>query len=382
MDKKLNIMVTMAFGLEKVVKQELLHLGYRPGTILDGRIELDGDFEDVVRLNLWLRAADRVVVKLKEYSARNFDELFDGAMEVDWHNWIPADAKITVVGAVTRSQINSVRSSQSMLKKAILESLKEKHHVHSFPESGHEYVIKIQLNKDTAVLTLDTTGAGLHKRGYRQQTGEAPIRENLAAALVMLSFWKPDRILLDPMCGSGTIAIEAALMARDIAPGLNRSFACEQWVCIPKSVWDQQRSQARAKIRSDMNLSILASDVDQARVEDARINAQRAGVAEDLTMSRQDVQDLVLPDPYGVLISNPPYGIKMGSQPQLITLYKSLRVLFQNQPGWSIYLLTADRQFANIFRTDKPDRVRKLYNANVEANYYQYYGKRPPRKAD
>ncbi len=380
MNQTFDIIVTMAFGLEKVVKQELLNLGYQPGRTADGRIELEGGWSDIARLNLWLRAADRVVIKLKEYRARNFDELFDGALNIPWGEWIAPDAKITVVGQVTRSAINSVRASQSMIKKAILESLKKSHQVKLFPESAYEAVIKININKDNALLTLDTTGAGLHKRGYRRQTGEAPMRENLAAGLVMLSFWRSDRMLLDPMCGSGTIAIEAAMIARQIAPGLNRSFGCEQWPMVPGNIFEQARTQARDEIRDDITLEIAASDIDPARVADARENASAAGVDDNIEFSQRDVKDIKLSSAYGVMISNPPYGIKLGSQPELITLYKSLRAVFNDQPGWSIYILTADRQFANVFRADKPDRIRKLYNGNVEANYYQYHGQRPPRK--
>lgn len=377
--KACTLIITCAFGLEKLVKRELQDLGFNQCRVSDGKLEIEASLQDIPRLNIHLRTADRVVLKLAEYNADNFDDLFDGAQQVDWSIWIPKTAKITVTGAITRSTIDSVRVCQSMIKKAIVQQLQSKYQTDWLEESGDEYTIKVALLKDVVQLTLDTTGAGLHKRGYRQEAGEAPMRENLAAALVMLSFWKPDRVLIDPLCGAGTILIEAALLARRMAPGQNRSFVSESWDMIGTDAWTQARTQARDQIRTDIQLRLFGSDQDKQRVEDARVNANNAGVFDDIEFQQADAKQITLEHDYGIMISNPPYGQKIGTERELELLYKSLHNIFSARRDWSIYVITADKRFPDYFNRAKPDRVRKLYNGNVEANYYQYYGTRPPR---
>ncbi|MFT5169445.1 MAG: putative N6-adenine-specific DNA methylase [Lysobacterales bacterium] len=376
---KCSLIVTTTFGLEKIVKNELQDLGFDGFKTLDGKIEFEATLEDIPRLNISLRAADRVLLKLAEFKAVDFDALFEGVSTVDWEKWIPKEAMITVTSSVTRSKIDSTRVCQSMVKKAIVENLKKEYDVDWMSESGAEFTIKAAILKDVVLLTLDATGVGLHKRGYRQEAGEAPMRENLAAALVLLSFWTKDRVLVDPMCGSGTILIEAAMLARNMAPGLNRSFAAEDWPYISKECWEEARVKAREQVDKNATLQIFGFDSDTKRVEDSKINANNAGVLDDIIFEQGDAKQLELKHDYGIVISNPPYGINIGSDYAIDLLYKSLNNIFKERPDWSLYLITADKQFPEFFTRAKPDRVRKLYNGNIEAHYFQYYGSRPPR---
>ena len=374
---KIKLVVTSTFGLEAVIKRELQALGFDQFHVVDGRIEFDATCADIPRLNLHLRTADRVLVKVGEFPATDFGELFDRTKELPWEDWIPRDAKLTVVGKCVRSVLESVRSSQSIAHKAVIERLKSKFHIEWLPETGPEVTIQVAILKDVAHLTLDTSGDGLHKRGYRVSTGEAPIRENLASALVQLSFWDKDRLLMDPMCGSGTILIEAAMLARQIAPGLNRTFASEYWPVVKKSFWDDARSKARAMIKPSGGLKILGYDIDPERIKDARVNAKKAGVGDDIVFECKDFKDLWIHEPYGIVISNPPYGVKIGSLKELTPIYITMHHMFKNKEGWSLYILTADDRFPDFFKRAKPDKTRKLFNGAIEVNYYQYYGKRP-----
>jgi putative N6-adenine-specific DNA methylase len=372
----IHLIVTSTFGLEAVVKRELQAMGFADVQVSDGRMEFAAELTDIPRLNLWLRAADRVQVKLAEYEALDFGILFDRAREIAWEEWIPEDAMITVTGKSIKSQLKSVRSCQSIIKKAIVERLKEAYQTEWLKESGAEFTVQVAMRNDKALLTLDATGPGLHKRGYRVDTGEVPIRENLAAALVMLSFWNKDRLLIDPMCGSGTILIEAAMIASNIAPGLRRKFAAEDWPCIPASVWDKAREEARQARTSEGALKIFGYDVDADVIEAARANAVSAGVGDDIAFEQKDVRDLWIDKPHGIVISNPPYGIKLGSLKELTPVYVSLHNTFKKKTGWSLYILTADTRFPDFFKRARPDRVRKLFNGTVEVNYYQYYGEK------
>lgn len=373
---KCTLIVTTTFGLEKVVKSELQKLGFSEFKTLDGKVEFQANFSDIPRLNIWLRTADRVLLKLAEYKAEDFDDLFDGASKVDWVSLIPLGSKITVTGAVTRSKIDSVRVCQSMVKKAIVEKLKSHHKTDWLDESGEEFTVKISILKDTAQLTLDATGVGLHKRGYRQESGEVPMRENLAAALVLLSSWNNNRTLIDPMCGSGTIVIEAAMIARNIAPGLHRGFAAEHWPSISKQCWDEVRTKAKGTINNEVKVQIFGFDSDAKRVEDSKLNANNAGVLDDIVFKQGDAKQLKLEYDQGVIISNPPYGINCGTDHALDLLYKSLNNIFIDREDWAVYIITADKRFPDFFKRAKPDRVRKLYNGNIETQYFQYLGKR------
>lgn len=375
---KIRLIVTATFGLEAIVRRELEDMGFGGMTVADGKIEFEAQVSDIPRVNIQLRAADRVLVKVGEFAAHDFGKLFDGVKALAWEEWIPADAKLTVIGKCVRSQLASVRSSQSITHKAVVERLKKAHGTDLLPETGPEFTIQVALLKDVAQLTLDTSGLGLHKRGYRVGTGEVPLRENLAAALVMLSFWGRGRMLFDPMCGSGTILIEAAMLLRNIAPGLNRAFAAEKWPVVEKKYWDEARGHARAAIRPSGKAMIHGSDIDPDRVKDTRANAKKAGVENDIIVERRDIRTLSVDEPYGVVISNPPYGVKLGDVKELGPLYTALDGVFGVKKGWSVYILTSDLWFPKYFNRGKPDKVRKLFNGTIEVNYYQYYGNRPP----
>lgn len=375
----LDFVVTCAFGLEAVVRRELEALGFTETRVADGRVEFRGARKDIPLLNVWLRSADRVLIKLAEFPAIDFDQLYDGTSAVPWEAWLPADAKMTVDGKSVRSILASVRSCQSIVKKAMVERLKERLGVQLLPETGAEFTVLVSLLNDTAQLTLDTTGPGLNKRGYRMDSGDAPLRETLAAALVQLSFWERERVLLDPMCGSGTLLIEAAMIARNIAPGLARTFASERWPLMEASLWEEARAAARTAMLPSGGLRITGSDMDPRMVEAARANAKRAGVQDDIVFECRNVTDLKLSSPYGVLVTNPPYGIKLGRPEDLSPLYAALDRALKLMKGWSVYVITADKNFPDTFTRAKPDRIRKLFNGTIEANYYQYYGERPPR---
>lgn len=374
-----TLIAVSAFGLEAILKKEVLDLGFSVQSVSDGRVEFTADLTDIPKANLWLRTATRVVLKLAEFKATDFDQLFDNTKAVAWEQWLTEDAKITVTGKSVKSQLRSVRSNQSMVKKAVIERLKKTYKTQWFKETGAEFIIQIAVFKDTALLTLDTSGSGLHMRGYRAQTGEAPLKETLAAALILLSSWDQKEPLLDPMAGSGTILIEAAMMARNIAPGLNREFAAEHWPAIKPKVWREAREAARAAIRPGGTVNITGYDLDAARIKDARKNARNAGVGEDIVFTQRDVQDLVLDKPSGVLISNPPYGIKVGHDADLQPLYDHLSAALDGKTGWAFYIFTADKHFPKNFRLRRPDKIRKLYNGPIEAWFYQYFKQKNSR---
>lgn len=370
---KINLIVTSTFGLEAVVKRELQAMGFHGFTVADGKVEFEAGLEAIPRLNIGLRVADRVLVKLGEFPATDFGQLFDRTRALPWEQWLTPDAKMTVTGKSVRSQLASVRSCQSIAHKAVVERLKEGHKTAILPETGPAYTIQVSLFKDTAQLTLDTSGYGLHKRGYRAATGEVPLRENLAAALVLLSGWEKGLPLMDPMCGSGTILIEAAMIARNIAPGLARDFAAEHWPVVPQGLWDTARRAAREVIRPSGGLDIRGYDHDPQRIQDARTNAQNAGVDQDIAFELKDIKDLRINPPQGQVITNPPYGVKLGSSAPLASLYTALqKALKPVEAGWAVGVLTADKQFPQAFRRVRPERVRKLFNGTLEAHYFQY----------
>ncbi len=375
----ITLIATTAFGLESVVKREVSALGFENIRVQEGRVEFDAGLTDIPRANLWLRSADRVLLKLGEFEARTFDELFEGVRALPWENWITREGRFTVLGKGIKSQLGSFRAIQSITKKAVVERLKDAYRVDWLDETGPEFTIRASLLKDVATLTLDTSGAGLHKRGYRAHTGPAPLKETLAAALVQLSFWRPDRLLIDPMCGSGTILIEAAMIGRNMAPGLRRSFASEEWPAIPASAWHLAREEARAAMRPAGEMRIFGYDIDEEAIAGAIVNAKRAGVGKDIIFEPKDIHDLWIDQQYGVLISNFPYGVKLLDYKELNDIYISFHKTFRKKKGWSVYVLTADKMFPRYFKRGRPDRVRKLFNANIEVNYYQYFGERPPR---
>ncbi len=374
----ITLIATSKFGLESLVKQEALALGFTDLQVSDGRIQFPAVISDIPRLNLWLRFADRLLLVMGEFEALTFDDLFEQTKSLPWEKWISADGRFTVNAKTIKSQLQSGRSCQSIVKKAIVERLKSHYQVDWFPETGPDFTVQVAIRKNRALLTLDTSGAGLHKRGYRTEAGAAPLKETLAAALVQLSYWQPDRLLLDPMCGSGTILIEAAMIARNLAPGLNRPFAAEGWPAIPSAVWNNARESARKAARPFPTPQIFGYDNDPHVIKIARQNAARAGVAADIQFAVKPVRDLWIDRQYGVLITNPPYGIRLTDKQTINKIYVALNKMFRKKTGWSVYLLTADRKFPQYFKRGRPNRVRKLYNGAIQVNFYQYFGDKPP----
>lgn len=376
---KLELIATATFGLEAVVKREIENLGFKVLKSEDAKITYLGDERAVVKSNLWLRCADRVLIKLGEFNATSFEELFQQAKALPWEEWIQEDAKFTVTGTSVKSMLHSVPDCQAIIKKAIVEKLKETYHCDWFKETGPEYVIKMTLLKDRVTITLDTSGAGLHKRGYRIKDVAAPIKETLAAAMVQLSYWKEGRRLVDPLCGSGTIAIEAAMIGRNIAPGLNRKFASEHWPAFPEDLWKEERKSAFEVIKVDADIRIQASDISPTAIKAARENAMEAGVDDCIDFHIKPLKELRFEEDYGIVICNPPYGERIGEMDEIHRLYSDLRKLFHGNPTWSLYLITTDKDFETLAFGRPADRRRKLYNGRLEVTYYQYYGTKPPR---
>lgn len=374
----LNLIATSTFGLEATVKREINALGYEIEAVKDGRIDFLGDLNTIVNANISLGASDRVLLRVGEFEAYTFDELFEKTKALNWQDWITKDGKFTVTGKSVKSKLFSVPDCQAIVKKAVVESLKKHYNVNWFEETGPEYKIQVALLKDMVTLTIDTTGSSLHKRGYRNTGFSAPIKETLAYAMIELSYWRKDRVLLDPFCGTGTIAIEAALKARNIPPGLFRSFVCESWPQIPKSLWISNRKEKYDKIDFNFKPEIYASDIDQQAIETAKRCAEAARVQDCIHFETRDIKDAALPGEYGVIITNPPYGERLLSEAEVNGLYKALGNLMRGKDTWSAYIITSCEEFEKMYGK-KADAKRKLFNGNVKTDYYQYYGKRPPR---
>ncbi|MCL2048440.1 MAG: class I SAM-dependent RNA methyltransferase [Defluviitaleaceae bacterium] len=370
----LTLIATAAFGIEAVVKREVAALGFSDIHCLDGRIEFSAAnlHEGIARANLWLRSADRVLLKMGEFPATTFDELFERTKALPWEDWIPADGKFTVTGKSVRSGLFSVPDVQSIVKKAVVEKLKQKYKTNWFKETGAEYTIQAALLKDTATLTIDTTGVGngLHKRGYRARATRAPMKETMAAALIELSQYRGNRAFLDPCCGSGTLPIEAALMAKNIAPGLSRKFVSEQWQ-IPQAVWKEARKAAFGAIRTDVEPIIHAADIDPAAVELAQANAELAGVDDCIVFENRPIIQTILPAETGIAIINPPYGERLGQIKEAEALYAQLGNLF-NPTKWNVYVITPDEFFESSYKK-KARAKRKLFNGMIKTDYYQYF---------
>lgn len=375
---KYSLIATSTFGLEGVVAKELRDLGYEDIVVDNARVLFSGDERDIARCNLWLRTADRVIIKMTEFKAETFEELFQGTLAIEWGDFIPSNGKMHVVGKSIKSKLFSVSDCQSIVKKAIVEAMKRKYKMSWFDEDGPVYKIEVALLKDIVTLTIDTSGAGLHKRGYRELAGEAPLKETLAAALVLLSRWEPSRILADPLCGSGTIPIEAALIGKNIAPGLYREFASEEWPQIPKRIWNEVRNEAKEKI-NDLEFRILASDIDGGILKTARGNAQKAGVDNLIAFQKISFEEFSSKKKYGCIISNPPYGERLGEIRQVERMYKKMGEVFYNLDTWSYFILTSHPEFQRIFGR-KADKNRKLYNGKLQCYYYQYFGPLPKKK--
>ena len=373
---KLELIATATFGLEAVVKREIEALGYRIIKTENGKVTYTGDERAIVRSNLWLRTADRVLLKMAEFEAREFEELFQQTKALPWEQLIPIDGKFTVTGTSVKSTLHSVPACQSIVKKAIVEKLKEFYSVELFEETGAEYTVKATLLKDRVTLTVDTSGVGLHKRGYRTSDVTAPIKETLAAAMIQLSFWRDDRLLIDPCCGSGTIPIEAAMIGRNIAPGINRHFASEGWELIPEKLWKEERRAAFEAMDYDRKLNIYGFDINMKAVEAARANAEEAGVDDCIVFKKADARKLRPEGKNGIVITNPPYGERIGEKEEIEGIYAGFRKFFEENPDWSLFMITTDKEAEEKAMGRKAERRRKLYNGRLETCYYQFHGKR------
>lgn len=376
-DGKLNIEVAVASGIEAVVKRELLRLGYEPSGANLGRIEFEGTFEDVLRANVFLRSANRVRIELSKFKAQTFDELFDGIFAMRWQDVLTKDAKIVVDAKSVKSKLFALSAVQSIVKKAIISKLSTVYNC-SFNESGAAYCIEAAIVDDVVTVTLDTSGEGLHKRGYRTYLGDAPIRETLAAAMIQLSVWNPDRPLIDPFCGSGTIPVEASLIGLDIAPGMNRNFACEQFANAPK-VREKVQEEALQRIKRDRQLHISGFDIKKDAIKLAFKHAERAGVKDNIHFQVQDMRDLSSKYAHGVIITNPPYGERLMKEDELKALYRDFGKVTAKLDEWCVYAITSYRAFEKYFGR-RADKVRKLYNSELECNFYQYLASPPPKK--
>ena len=376
---KVNLIATSTFGLESVVKEEVIKLGYNEVKVENGKVEFVADISAIPRTNLWLRSADRVRLKIGEFKAKSFEELFEKTKSLPWADWIPADAQFPVEGKSVKSKLFSVSDCQAIVKKAVVESMKQKHKKEWFPETGETYKIEVALLKDIATLTIDTTGPGLHKRGYRDWIGTAPLKETMAAALITLAKWTPNRPLIDPFCGSGTIPIEAALIGQNIAPGMNREFVSEKWQVIPKQAWRDARAETHDLANYDQKLEIIGSDIDESILKVAKRNAFEATVDEQIQFQRFPVANLTTNNDYGAIICNPPYGERLSERNEVGKLYKQMGEVFLSLDTWSYYILTSHEGFESFFGKEATKK-RKLYNGNLKVDYYQYFGPLPPRK--
>ena len=376
---QLELTATAAFGLEAVVSRELKRLGYDQNVqVQDGRITFDADASAIARCNLWLRSADRLLLKLKSFEAADFGELFEQAKSIPWEEWLPIDANFPVRAKSVRSQLHSEPDCQALVKKAIVERLKQTYRRDWFDETGPTYPVEIAILKDQATISIDTSGNGLHKRGYRTLTSQAPLRETLAAALIQLSYWNRSRPFIDPCCGSGTIVIEAAMIARNMAPGVNRTFVSEEWPAIDASVWQEARDEAESSVRDKPDFTLIGYDIDENVLNLARHHAKQAGVFDDIYFQPQELAKLSTKRKYGCLITNPPYGERLGDSQEVDALYRDMNRVFPDLDTWSLYVLTAHSEFEQLVGR-KADRRRKLYNARIPCTYYQYLGPRPPR---
>ena len=379
--KRYELIAPCHFGLEAVLKREIIDLGYDVVKVEDGRITFIGDAEAVCRANIFLRTAERILIKAGSFRAETFEELFQGTKNIPWEELIPADGKFWVTKAASiKSRLFSPSDIQSIMKKAMVERLKEIYHIEWFQESGAAFPVRVFIMKDEVTVALDTTGESLHKRGYRKLTAKAPIAENLAAALIMLTPWKQDRILVDPFCGSGTFPIEAAMIAANIAPGMNRSFTAQSWThLIPLKEWYEAVDEAREQMVPNVDTDIQGYDIDDAMVAIARENARLAGVETMIHFQKRDVSQLSHSKKYGFVITNPPYGERIEEKNNLPVLYGTLGERFKALDSWSLYLITAYEQAEEAIGI-KASKNRKIYNGMMKTYFYQFPGPKPPRR--
>ena len=378
--RKFELIVPCHFGMEAVLKREIYDLGYDISEVVDGRVTFWGDEEALCRANIFLRTGERVLLKIGSFPAESYEELFQGTKALPWEEYIPEDGKFWVTKAASvKSKLFSPSDIQSIMKKAMVERLKEVYHVNWFQEDGPQFPIRVFLMKDQVTVGLDSTGVSLHKRGYRKLVAQAPIAENLAAAMIMLTPWSGDRILVDPFCGSGTIPIEAAMMAAHIAPGMDRKFTAESWQhVIEKRLWQDAQEEAKDLVDLEVHTDIQGYDIDGHMIEIARENARCAGVEELIHFQKRDVALLSHPKKYGFLITNPPYGERIHDKANLPALYQTIGERFALLDTWSMYLISAYEQ-AEQYIGRKADKNRKIYNGMMKTYYYQFLGPKPPR---
>lgn len=369
------------FGLEAVLKKEIMDLGYEIVSVEDGRITFLGDELAICRANMFLRTTERILLKIAKFKAETFEELFENTKQLPWENFIPKDGKFWVAKATSiKSKLFSPSDIQSIMKKAIVERLKSKYKIEWFEETGNEYPIRVTFMKDEITIGIDTSGESLHKRGYRKLISKAPITETLAAALILLTPWNKDRILVDPFCGSGTFPIEAAMIGAKIAPGLNRSFLSEQWKdMIPKKLWYDTVEEANSMILHDVEMNIQGYDIDGEIVKAARQNAIVAGVDQYIHFQQRSVSDLSSPKKYGFIITNPPYGERLEEKKAMPALYKEIGKAYNGLDAWSCFLITSYED-AEKYIGRKADKNRKIYNGMLKTYFYQFMGPRPPKK--
>lgn len=375
---KYTLLATATMGLEAVVGKEVKALGFENVQIENGRVRFEADEAGIAKANLWLRTADRIKLLVGEFKAVTFDELFEQTKALPWSDFIDKDDEFPVLGRSVKSELFSISDCQAIAKKAIVESLKKKHNIEWFEETGPLTRVEVALHKDIAQLTLDTSGEGLNRRGYRSRQNQAPLKETLAAALIQLANWYPDIPLHDPFAGSGTIPIEAAMIAQNIAPGKNRGFSFSEWGWFPDGVYERAMEEAEDTADYNKKFEIVASDIDHSMVELSRANAKEAGFEDQIYIKQMQVRDFSPKSPKGVLIGNPPYGERMEEKEDVERLYRDIGQLMKKYPHWSVYMITSHEQFEELYGK-KATKKRKLYNGNIKTHYYQYWGERLPR---
>lgn len=373
--KKFTLIATAAMGIEALVAREVRNLGFENVKVDNGKVTYESDSLGIARSNLWLRTADRVKLLIGEFKATTYEELFEQTKALPWSDILPRDAQFPVIGKSIKSKLFSVSDCQSIVKKAIVENLKHKYNISWFEETGALYRVEIALHKDIATLSIDTSGDGLHKRGYRYLHNVAPLKETMAAAMIMLTNWQYDRPFLDPFCGSGTIPIEAAMIGQNIAPGFNRTFASQEWTLLHDTDWHQAEEEAEDLAKYDRPLNIIGSDLDHKMVELSLNNAQEAGLSELITFKQMQVTDFHPKQDNGYIVCNPPYGERIGERGQIEQLYRDMGKTFNRFPTWSVYVLTSHEKFEMLYGK-RATKKRKLYNGKIRTDYYQFFGER------
>ena len=377
-----NLVCPCHFGLEAVLKREITDLGLEITRVEDGRVFFKGDESAIARANMFLRTTERVLRVVGEFTATTYDELFENTKALDWPELMPADANFFITKASSvKSKLFSPSDIQRIMGKAVVEAMKRKYKLDYFPKSGVEYPIRTTINRDLVTVTIDTSGESLHKRGYRKMVAKAPISETLAAAIIMLTPWKRDRLLVDPFCGSGTFPIEAALIGANIAPGIARNFAGEKLSFIPKKTWTDARNEAKNLVIADAGMTLQGYDIDAEVLKAARANAKLAGVDQYIHFQQRDMRDLSSPKQYGFIITNPPYGERLEEKEALPALYKAMGESFSHLTNWSYFFITSYEDAQKYFGR-KADKNRKIYNGMIKTYLYEYYGPKPPKKTE